>query len=81
MRRAEVNGFRFHDLRHEAVSRLVEAGLGAQERHGVYGVLRELRRAGYLRFEQLREASGRVRGGVYLLTEFRIDFIRLRRTH
>jgi len=30
-RRADVSGFRFHDLRHEAVSRLFEKGLKMPE--------------------------------------------------
>lgn len=55
MRRAEVNGFRFHDLRHEAVSRLVEAGLGDQEVAAISGhkSMQMLRRYTHLRAEDL----------------------------
>ena len=55
MRRAEVRGFRFHDLRHEAVSRLVEAGLGDQEVAAISGhkSMQMLRRYTHLRAEDL----------------------------
>ena len=55
MRRAEVIGFRFHDLRHEAVSRLVEAGLGDQEVAAISGhkSMQMLRRYTHLRTEDL----------------------------
>jgi hypothetical protein len=38
-------------------------------RDGIYGLLRELRRAGYLRFERNRDAQGRMRGGTYIVSE------------
>ena len=39
VRNAKIKGFRFHDLRHEAVSRLVEAGLSDQEAASISGPL------------------------------------------
>jgi integrase len=52
---AGLEGFRFHDLRHEAVSRLVEAGLGDQEVAAISGhkSMQMLRRYTHLRAEDL----------------------------
>lgn len=36
-KQARLDDFRFHDLRHEAVSRLVEAGLSDQEVAAISG--------------------------------------------
>ncbi len=38
-------------------------------RDGIYTVLRELRRAGYLHFDRIRDEFGRVREGCYIVTE------------
>lgn len=38
-------------------------------RDGIYGLLRELRGAGYVRFERNRDAQGRMRGGTYIVSE------------
>ncbi len=38
-------------------------------RDGIYALLRELRRAGYVRFQRHRDAQGRVRGGTYIVSE------------
>ena len=50
-----IQGLRFHDLRHEAVSRLVEAGLGDQEVAAISGhkSMQMLRRYTHLRAEDL----------------------------
>jgi len=50
---AGIEGLRFHDLRHEAVSRLVEAGLGDQEVAAISGhkSMPMLRRYTHLRAE------------------------------
>ena len=52
---AGITGLRFHDLRHEAVSRLVEAGLGDQEVAAISGhkSMQMLRRYTHLRAEDL----------------------------
>jgi integrase len=52
-----ISGLRFHDLRHEAVSRLVEAGLGDQEVAAISGhkSMQMLRRYTHLRAENLVE--------------------------
>jgi integrase len=52
---AGISGLRFHDLRHEAVSRLVEAGLGDQEVAAISGhkSMQMLRRYTHLRAEDL----------------------------
>jgi integrase len=52
---AKLKGFRFHDLRHEAVSRLVEAGLSDQEAASISGhkSMQMLRRYTHLRAEDL----------------------------
>ena len=53
--RAGVHDFRFHDLRHEAVSRLVEAGLTDQEVAAISGhkSMQMLKRYTHLRAEDL----------------------------
>ncbi len=53
--RAGLRDFRFHDLRHEAVSRLVEAGLGDQEVATISGhkSMQMLKRYTHLRAEDL----------------------------
>ena len=38
-------------------------------RDGIYALLRELRSAGYVRFERHRDAQGRMRGGTYIVSE------------
>ena len=55
VRAAKLKGFRFHDLRHEAVSRLVEAGLSDQEAASISGhkSMQMLRRYTHLRAEDL----------------------------
>ena len=52
---AKINGLRFHDLRHEAVSRLVEAGLNDQEVAAISGhkSMQMLKRYTHLRAEDL----------------------------
>ena len=53
--RAGMTDLRFHDLRHEAVSRLVEVGLGDQEVAAISGhkSMQMLRRYTHLRAEDL----------------------------
>jgi len=55
--RAKMKSFRFHDLRHEAISRLVEAGLGDQHVAAVSGhkSMQMLKRYTHLRAEDLVE--------------------------
>jgi integrase len=55
LKEAGIKGLRFHDLRHEAVSRLVEAGLGDQEVAAISGhkSMQMLRRYTHLRAEDL----------------------------
>ena len=55
IKRSGLTDFRFHDLRHEAVSRLVEAGLGDQEVAAISGhkTMQMLRRYTHLRSEDL----------------------------
>ncbi len=57
LKRAGIADLRFHDLRHEAVSRLVEAGLGDQEVAAISGhkSMQMLRRYTHLRAEDLVE--------------------------
>ena len=57
MRAGAITNLRFHDLRHEAVSRLVEAGLGDQEVAAISGhkSMQMLRRYTHLRAEDLVE--------------------------
>ncbi len=55
LRRAEIEGLRFHDLRHEATSRLVEAGLSDQQVASITGhkSMQMLKRYTHLRSENL----------------------------
>ena len=55
LERAEISGLRFHDLRHEATSRFVEAGLSDQEVAAITGhkSMQMLRRYTHLRTEDL----------------------------
>ena len=55
LERAEISGLRFHDLRHEATSRFVEAGLSDQEVASITGhkSMQMLRRYTHLRSEDL----------------------------
>ncbi len=55
LQRAGITGLRFHDLRHEAVSRLVEAGLSDQEVAAISGhkSMQMLKRYTHLRAEDL----------------------------
>ena len=55
LRKLGIHGLRFHDLRHEAVSRLVEAGLGDQEVATISGhkSMQMLSRYTHLRAEDL----------------------------
>ncbi len=62
LRRAKIRGLRFHDLRHEAVSRLVEAGLSDQEVAAISGhkSMQMLRRYTHLRAEDLVQKLDRL---------------------
>lgn len=62
LKRAGIQGLRFHDLRHEAVSRLVEAGLGDQEVSAISGhkSMQMLKRYTHLRAEDLVERLDQV---------------------
>lgn len=62
LKRAGINNFRFHDLRHEATSRLVEAGLSDQEVAAITGhkSMQMLRRYTHLRAEDLVEKLDRL---------------------
>ena len=62
LRQARVSGLRFHDLRHEAVSRLVEAGLNDQEVVAISGhkSMQMLKRYTHLRAEDLVEKLDQV---------------------
>ena len=64
LKRAGIQGLHFHDLRHEAVSRLVEAGLGDQEVSAISGhkSMQMLKRYTHLRAEDLVERLDRVIG-------------------
>jgi integrase len=57
LKEAGIKGLRFQDLRHEAVSRLVEAGLGDQEVAAISGhkSMQMLKRYIHLRAEDLVE--------------------------
>lgn len=60
--RADVGGLRFHDLRHEAVSRLFERGLNVIEVSSISGhkELRMLRRYTHLSADDLVSRLGKV---------------------
>ena len=62
LRKAGIDGLRFHDLRHEAVSRLVEAGLCDQEVSAISGhnSMQMLKRYTHLRAEDLVGCLDRV---------------------
>ncbi len=64
LKSAGIKGLRFHDLRHEAVSRLVEAGLGDQEVAAISGhkSMQMLRRYTHLRAEDLVERLDQLLG-------------------
>ena len=64
LKRAGIEGLRFHDLRHEAVSRLVEAGLGDQEVAAISGhkSMQMLKRYTRLRAEDLVERLDQLMG-------------------
>ena len=64
LKKANIKGLRFHDLRHEAVSRLVEAGLGDQEVSAISGhkSMQMLKRYTHLRAEDLVARLDRVMG-------------------
>lgn len=57
---AGITDFRFHDLRHEAVSRLVERGLNVMEVSAISGhkTLQMLRRYTHLKAEELVKKLG-----------------------
>ncbi|MDE2150015.1 MAG: site-specific integrase [Gammaproteobacteria bacterium] len=60
VRRAGITGLRFHDLRHEATSRLIELGLSAQEASAISGhkSMQMLKRCTHLRAEDLAAKLG-----------------------
>ena len=62
LRQARISGLRFHDLRHEAISRLVEAGLTDQEVATISGhkSMQMLKRYTHLRAEDLIEKLDQV---------------------
>lgn len=64
LRKVGIKSLRFHDLRHEAVSRLVEAGLGDQEVSAISGhkSMQMLKRYTHLRAEDLVERLDQVLG-------------------
>jgi len=65
-KRAEIEGLRFHDLRHEATSRFFEQGLGIQEVAAITGhkTLQMLKRYTHLRAEDLAvKLAGLAAGG------------------
>ena len=57
VKRSEIEGLTFHDLRHEATSRLFERGLEIQEVAAITGhqTLQMLKRYTHLRAEDLAE--------------------------
>jgi integrase len=65
LKRAGIVDLRFHDLRHEAVSRLVEAGLGVQEVAAISGhkSMQMLRHYTHLRAEDLVERLDQMGSG------------------
>ncbi len=64
LKKVGIEGLRFHDLRHEAVSRLVEAGLGDQEVSAISGhkSMQMLKRYTHLRAEDLVDRLDQVMG-------------------
>jgi integrase len=60
IRWAEIEGLRFHDLRHEAITRLFEKGLNIVEVASITGHkdLRMLRRYTHLKAEDLTKKLG-----------------------
>ncbi|MDX9897055.1 MAG: site-specific integrase [Desulfofustis sp.] len=62
LERAGIEGLHFHDLRHEAVSRLVESGLGDQQVAAISGhkSMQMLRRYTHLRAEDLVEVLDQI---------------------
>jgi integrase len=64
LKKAGIKGLRFHDLRHEAVSRLVEIGLGDQEVAAISGhkSMQMLKRYTHLRAEDLVERLDQLMG-------------------
>ena len=66
LKEAGINGLRFHDLRHEAVSRLVEVGLGDQEVAAISGhkSMQMLKRYTHLRAEDLVERLDQLMGKI-----------------
>jgi len=64
LKEAGIKGLRFHDLRHEAVSRLVEGGLGDQEVAAISGhkSMQMLKRYTHLRAEDLIERLDQIFG-------------------
>jgi integrase len=60
IRRAGIEGLRFHDLRHEATTRLFEKGLNIMEVASITGHrdLRMLRRYTHLKAEDLAQKLG-----------------------
>ena len=60
IRRAGIEGLRFHDLRHEAITRLFEKGLNIMEVASITGHkdLRMLRRYTHLKAEDLARKLG-----------------------
>ena len=60
LRRAEIEGLRFHDLRHEATTRLFEKGLNIMEVASITGHkdLAMLRRHTHLKAEDLAKKLG-----------------------
>ena len=64
LKRAGITDLRFHDLRHEAVSRLVEAGLGDQEVAAISGhkSMQMFKRYTHLRAEDLVERLDQLLG-------------------
>ena len=60
IRRAGITELRFHDLRHEATTRLFEKGLNIMEVASITGYkdLRILRRYTYLKAEDLPQKLG-----------------------
>lgn len=59
-KRAEIENFHFHDLRHEATSRLFEKGLNPLEVASITGhkTLQMLKRYTHLRAEDLAKKLG-----------------------